>query len=112
MQWKVTALQAASFSGHLTAVSFLVLKAGADVNMECVDNHAALFYAARNGHLEIVKFLVVIGKANIERMSGPSNWTALAIACNNGQSKVVEFLVEKGAQVDADDTFLLKCAVN
>jgi len=75
---------------------------GADVH---ASDDAALRWAAREGHLEVVKFLIE-NEANVHA----SNDAALCWAAREGHSKVVKFLIEKGADVHASDDAALRWA--
>ena len=62
-----------------------------------------LSYAAQNGHLEIVKFLVKEGGTDVE---SKNYWqqTLLSCAAWNGHLEIVKFLVnEAGADVKANE---------
>ena len=56
----------------------------------------ALYIAAQNGHLEVVRFLVESG-ANKDQGTTDDGATALYIAAQTGHLEVVRFLVESGA---------------
>ena len=64
---------------------------GADVN---TITELPLGFAARNGHLEVVVFLIEHG-AKINRF----NDTVLRWAINNGHLNVLKYLIEKGASI-------------
>ncbi len=59
----------------------------------------ALFIAAKNGHLELVRYLVK-HKANVNQARTDDGLTALFMAAQNGHLQVVKFLVEHGANVN------------
>ena len=62
-----------------------------------------LLYAARNGHLEVVKLLLDAG-ATIEKADA-DGVTPLLMAVLNGQIPVANFLLERGANVRASDWY-------
>ena len=57
-----------------------------------------LMFAARCGHLEIVRELVKNG-ANVDLVN-ESGWSVLILAAYYGHVGVVKYLVESGASVD------------
>ncbi|HMA10509.1 MAG TPA: ankyrin repeat domain-containing protein [Steroidobacteraceae bacterium] len=63
----------------------------------------ALLYAAREGHLDVVKLLLAAG-ADIEN-SDADGVTPLLMAVLNGQIPVAEYLMERGANVKAMDWY-------
>ena len=74
---------------------------GADIDFAGDDLTTALQYAAKNGYLKIVEYLVEHG-ANLEiadqyRLS----MTALLYAADNNQLEVVKYLVGKKADIDS-----------
>ena len=70
-----------------------------DINKEymldCKDNceWTPLHYAARSGHLEIVKTLIEKGKVNIDTINSNGN-TALHLAAKNNHHSVCQYLIE------------------
>ncbi|KAI9740237.1 MAG: hypothetical protein M1834_004815 [Cirrosporium novae-zelandiae] len=116
-----TALQAAAENGHLAVVEYLVQK-GADIEGNCCEisipliwsgkkrdiiynsntqygQQTTLQFAAENGHLAVVEYLVQKG-AKIE--SGPryGKRTALTIAQEGGHQDIVEVLSEAMREKD------------
>ncbi|HZV53798.1 MAG TPA: ankyrin repeat domain-containing protein [Rhodocyclaceae bacterium] len=92
-----TAVGLAALVGNLPIVRRLV-EAGADV---ATQGWNALHYAAFNGHVEVVQFLVSKGAAL--DMPAPNRQTALMFAARNGHLEVVKILVEADADMDMDD---------
>lgn len=89
----------AANSGRLTAV-VKWLESGADIDCRNrTDGFTALILASKNGHMDIVGFLVDHG-ANINKV-GKRAITALMVAAENGHLDVVKYLVEKGANIHA-----------
>ena len=70
-----------------------------DVNLKDPRGNTALHFAATNGHLEVVEYLINELKCDINVQNNIQN-TPLIWAAFNGQRKVSEFLIEKGADVD------------
>ena len=93
-----TPLHAASYSGHLSVVQWLVGK-GADI--DALDNNGwtPLLCATAAGRLSVVEFLVEKG-ADIHARNSKGE-TLLQWASKFGHLSEVEFLVEKGADIDA-----------
>lgn len=73
-----------------------LLERGANIEAFKSDGATALYIAAQEGHLEVVKLLLVKG-ANT-RSTGA---TALYIASQNGHLEVVGLLLDKGANIEA-----------
>ncbi len=95
----ITALMLACYAGKLDVVK-LLLKHGADVNLhpteaqlnEFVDTQAfsPLMYAAANGHVAVVKELLVKG-ARLDAKDSDGR-TALALAQKNGHAEITALL--------------------
>jgi len=66
---------------------------------------ASLCWASKNGHLEVVKFLVEKGANVHTNIDYPH-----CLASENGHLEVVKFLVEKGADIHANDDYALQLA--
>lgn len=76
--------------GELTLVIYALQK-GANFELKGGD---ALFYAAKNGHLDVVKYLV-------ERGINLHGYTSLLVGpSSRGHSDIVKYLIDKGAPVD------------
>jgi ankyrin repeat protein len=94
-----TRLWQAAASGDLGALKSAI-EHGADVNFRGPGGFNALNAAARNGHLEIVQYLVEHG-ATIDRSDNQRHKTALLAASFQRHFDIVQYLVEKGANVNA-----------
>jgi len=66
---------------------------------------AGYIETAKNGHLEVVQFLIK-SRADIHT----DNDYALRWAAQNGHLEVVQFLIKSGANVHADHDRALRCA--
>ncbi|MBN3321252.1 ANR29 protein, partial [Atractosteus spatula] len=102
----------ASYSGHYECVRELIMQ-GADINLqrevtlgaECVlhvhsvlqTGSTALFFAAQQGHNDIVKLLFEFGAST--EFQTKDGGTALSAACQYGHTSVVESLLKHGAHV-------------
>jgi len=97
----------AAKDGKLTSVIYLLAN-GTNVNSKDPSkdgwhftNRTALHYAAWNGHLRIVEYLVN-QKADIKaKASGYPFGTPLHYAANSGHLSVVEYLVNQKAEINA-----------
>jgi ankyrin repeat protein len=84
------------------------LEQGIDINSSIerdgvTDGLSALHWAARNGHLQIVKILVEKG-AVVDSATITDRYTPLTLAIvSGGHFEVAKFLVEKGAKIDSMD---------
>lgn len=78
----------------------LLLKHGADPNMQNARGSTPLFLAAEEGHLEAVKTLIKYGADPKSRNSGGS--TALHRASQNGHIECMEELLKGGADINAE----------
>jgi len=90
--------------GFIDATNELITK-GENVSVTGGYYGNPLCAASVNGHLEVVKFLVEEGGADVESKSNTGR-TALSFAAYNGRLDVVEFLVEEGgADVESKDNY-------
>jgi TPR repeat protein len=92
-------LIAAAKSGAVAALA-KILAAGVAVDTPDAENLTALNWAAYNGHLPAVKFLIEHG-AKIDPQMNKSGWTPLMNASAQGFPKVAALLLEHGADVNA-----------
>jgi ankyrin repeat protein len=90
--------RAAAF-GDLEAVKSAVAQ-GANVNFKGPGGFTPMNAAARNGHLEVVKYLAEHG-ADIDKSDNNRDKTPLLAASFKGHFDIVKYLVEKGAKVNA-----------
>lgn len=88
-----------AISGDLERVKYL-LDNGTAVDAEDADKRTALHWAAANGRIELVEFLVNEKNANINH-ADEDKWTPLMSAASAGHADVVNFLLSKGASVNA-----------
>jgi ankyrin repeat protein len=86
---------AAARSGDLAAVK-AALDQGAPVDAKTRHGVTALFYAAQNGHTEVVTFLIGKG-ADVNVKDTFYGMTALQRAAGRGQAEVVKLMIERGA---------------
>ena len=61
------------------------------------DGVTALFQAATKGFVEVVRFLVEEGKADVDKARTDVGATPLFIAAQQGHTEVVKLLLDKGA---------------
>lgn len=84
------------------------------------DDGPLLRYAAKNGNLNLVKYLVENLKVNIEACKNPSKLncpqaTALQEAIENGHSEVAKYLIEKKANISVSSNYseyLIRAAIS
>lgn len=88
------ALMMAAFDGDLPTVKMLVLEKKASVNKR---GWAPIHYAATNGHLQIVQFLMAHG-AKVNAYS-PSETTPLMMAIGSGNDELIKYLLDNGADL-------------
>jgi ankyrin repeat protein len=86
------ALMMAAFDGDMATVKMLVLNNKAAVNKP---GWSPIHYAATNGHLQIVQFLMANG-AMINALS-PSETTPLMMAIGSGNDDLIKYLLDNGA---------------
>ena len=77
---------------------------GADPDAGNIRNETPLMFAAGNGHLQIVSWLVDTEGANYTAASLPG-MTPVAAAAGGGHLEVVRYLAKLGAPIDASDYF-------
>ena len=87
-------LMMAAFDGNLPFVRILVLDKKAAVNKP---GWAPIHYAATNGHLQIVEFLMANG-AQVNALS-PSETTPLMMAIGSGNELLIKYLLDNGADL-------------
>lgn len=100
-----THLLVASYFGH-GAIVKLLLKRGA-TDLEAKDgeyNRTALWWAARNEHVAVVKLLLEQG-ANIEATDAEYDGTPILWAAEYGHDTIVKLLLEKGAYIESRDKY-------
>lgn len=88
--------------GDLETVMASVQKIGrgyTKVNAKSNSGYTPLMYASREGHLEIVEFLVE-KNAHVDE-SDYDGFNALMLASSNGHYSIVKTLIEAGADINA-----------
>jgi ankyrin repeat protein len=100
-------LHGAARSGDLAAVNN-ELRRGTDANTPDKHGRRALVQAAGNGHIEIVKSLLLTGAevdgshiGGSNALAGEVGWTPLMAAARSGLPQVVTLLLQAGANVNA-----------
>ncbi len=112
-----TALHWASYRGYLR-VARLLIEEGASVStpdkwgqtalhLVARDGHdkwgqTALHLAGHDGHAAVARFLIQIGRADVDAKDLDGE-TALMVASENGNAILVDLLIKEGADVDVKD---------
>jgi len=94
-----SALYYASFGGLVNAVKYLLVNAGADVNVQGGEYSSALQAASQGGHEKIVELLLEAG-ADVNARGGKYG-NAVYAASVQGHEKIVELLVKAGTNINA-----------
>jgi cytohesin len=98
--WAASPLSCAARSGHLEVVEML-LRAGADTEVQDGEGRTVLMVAACEGHGPVVEALIAAG-ADLEMIDDEGR-TALHRAAEEGHAEVVEVLLRLGADARAAD---------
>jgi ankyrin repeat protein len=88
----------AAFDGDLGAVQAAVAQ-GASVNAKGRQGFSALLAASRNGHFEVVKYLVEHG-AEVDERQNAREKTPLLAAAFDGHYDIARYLIEHGANIN------------
>jgi ankyrin repeat protein len=88
----------AAYDGDLEGVKAAVAQ-GAGVNAKGKGGFSALLAASRNGHFEVVKFLVEHG-AEVDERHNSREKTSLLAAAFDGHYDIVKYLHEHGASIN------------
>lgn len=103
-----TLLMIAAQCGQLPIVEELI-RHGADVHLEDLDNWSALLNACKEGYTDIVAELV-LHNADLEHRD-MGGWTALMWACYKGHTETAKFLLEQGAFPNVHDLNHMSCLI-
>ncbi|XP_077502439.1 ankyrin repeat-rich membrane spanning [Amblyomma americanum] len=103
-----TLLMIAAQCGQLPIVEELI-RQGADVHLEDLDNWTALLNAAKEGYTDVVSELVM-HNADIEHRD-MGGWTALMWACYKGHTETAKYLLEQGAFPNVHDLNHMSCLI-
>ncbi|KAF4985886.1 hypothetical protein FDECE_16248 [Fusarium decemcellulare] len=99
----LTPLLWASAYGHIDAVKFFTPAANEEGQEDSIST--ALHLAAWNGHMNIVKFLVLKVQVDINKDDN-KNRTSLCLAAEAGHLDVVQWLIQAGAKMKATGDLL------
>ncbi|MBA3915900.1 MAG: ankyrin repeat domain-containing protein [Acidobacteriales bacterium] len=92
-------LYQAAFDGDMDGLK-AAMQAGANVNSKGRGDFSPLIAAARNGHLDVVKYLVEHG-ADVDDKDNSRDKTALLAAAFRLHPDIVQYLAEHGADINA-----------
>ena len=95
-----TPLESAVANGHDDVIRILVESSPGGRTPD----GTALYRAAADGALELVRMLVGAG-ASVDSKTPPYDETPLVVAANNGHTEVVRFLILSGAEIDARTSY-------
>ena len=94
-------LMYAAAHGYIQTCRILIRR-GADPDMQAIDGVTAAMYASGNGHTEVVKLLLEKGiDPNLQAIEG---MTALMMAAQNGHAEIAEMLINYGANYNHQAT--------
>lgn len=97
-QRRVPELWQAAFDGDLEGVKRAAAR-GDSVNAQGRGGFSALLAAARNGHLDVVQYLVEHG-ADINKRDNNRDKTPLTAAAFKGHADIIEYLLQHGAEIN------------
>ncbi|XP_067656472.1 ankyrin repeat domain-containing protein 50-like [Haliotis asinina] len=98
-----TPLMKAAYSGHNRVFELLVMRGG-NVSVIDADGDNILHTACYGGHIEMVKYVLLHTKLDINSR-GQSGRTPVMLAARKGQERVFQLLVDRGANVSLKDDF-------
>jgi ankyrin repeat protein len=87
--------------GSLQVVKYLAEEAGADVQCTGPDGKTALMWAAAEGHVDVVDYLLCSQDIDIDAKTAKRE-TALDAACLKGRLEIARLLVAAGARVNSE----------
>ena len=85
-------------NGKLSSLKMLLDKYPRQVNVKDEYGRIPLYWAARAGHMDIVKLLIEKG-SNVNAKAD-EGWTPLHTTAYNGKDEAAEYLIQKGAVID------------
>ncbi|CAH1377299.1 unnamed protein product [Tenebrio molitor] len=91
----------AAKSGENMIVKYLVTERGVDVNFQS-SGITSLHLASRNGHFDVVEFLVKKG-AEVNKQEDKTLLTALHYAATKGFLRIIKLLIDNGANSNLRD---------
>ncbi|KAG6005980.1 hypothetical protein E4U21_007473 [Claviceps maximensis] len=89
-------LPTAAEHGHEACVRLLLTTPGIDINVKNEQGWTAVAAASRQGHVNVVKSLLV---ADPDLQTNYAGWSPLNVAAGDGRTEVVTLLLAKGADV-------------
>ena len=101
----------ASKFGRLDLVRYLLRNHSVDVNKQNNVRRTALFIAAINGHIDVVKELTNHSTRSELEAREEDGMTPLLGSCHSGEIDVVRFLFDKGANLMAKTNDGTNCLI-
>jgi ankyrin repeat protein len=87
----------------------LLIELGADLESKTNEGVNLLDDAISLGRLDIVKYLLDTGVFDVNKPTRKSGFTPLMLAASFSYFDIVDYLLEKGADIEARDSFGLNC---
>lgn len=90
--WK--ALSRAARTGNEAKVKRLIGRGMADINSKCYGSLSALHWAARNGHMAVLRLMLDTDEVDVDLKDGAKRRTPLTWAAKGGHETVVRLLID------------------
>jgi ankyrin repeat protein len=101
------ALYTAAENNHLDIVKYLIQQ---DADVESGNGYLSILFAARNGHLEMIKELLTCSNIDLNEEIRESTATdALWEAARNDHKNIVDFLISAGADIHENWNYAILC---
>lgn len=104
---RASAVLALATKANYVDIVRLLVEAGVDINFQDEQGETALHVAARFGHDECARILLIgnaLQKADTELIENTYGWSPLFVASVDGNLGIVELLIEAGAELEGYDS--------